>query len=169
MLSTAECQLLASRLRLRNERLFVIEAGSGGVLQAALSAPAGASAWFVGGICCYADELKTGWLGLRPELIQAHGAVSDRVVEALAEAALARTSADWVVAESGIYGPGGGRPEKPVGLVFLCVAHRNGKRHAWRLQLQGERTAMRQLSARSAVQTLCQLTHGDPAARSNLG
>ncbi len=143
MLPSQELEPLGDLLAARGESLCLVEASAGGALQAALSLAPGASRWFHGGIVAYHDSIKTGWLGLDERVLIEHGAVSTAAVEAMGAAALARCGAHWVLVESGVYGPSGGSPEKPVGLVYLHVAHRAGWRQTSRLQLGGDRAALR--------------------------
>lgn len=168
MLATAEIARLGECLARRGERLFVIEAGSGGALQAALSAPPGASAWFMGGLVCYADALKLGMLGVEESLLVRHGAVSPQVVAAMAKGALARVDADWVLVESGVYGPAGGSPEKPVGLVQVHIAHRGADGVTWRWMFSGGRAQIRrQLIEKALARLERELMDADASA--NLG
>jgi nicotinamide-nucleotide amidase len=81
---------------------------------------------FLGGVIAYANSIKEGLLGVPPELLAVHGAVSDPVAQAMAEGARRATGAIWAVAVTGIAGPGGGSAEKPVGLVHLAIAGPDG-------------------------------------------
>lgn len=165
MLPTEQLIRLGDGLAARHQTLCVVEASAGGAVQAALSLQSGASRWFAGGLVAYADSLKTGWLGLDVQVLIDHGAVSAAAVEAMADAALARTDADWVLVESGVYGPAGGSPEKPVGLVYLCAAHREGRRQVERRQLTGDRASLRAaVVAESAKLLIQQLQAADDGA-----
>jgi nicotinamide-nucleotide amidase len=97
------------------------ESCTGGLLAARLTELAGASDYFKGGIVVYSNEAKVSQAGVPRELIEAHGAVSEEVARALADGARARLGADVGVGITGVAGPGGGTPEKPVGLVWLSV------------------------------------------------
>ena len=103
---------------------------SGGGLGAALTAVPGASDVFLGGVIAYANAVKEGWLGVPPELLAGHGAVSDPVAIAMAEGVRRRTGSDWALSVTGIAGPGGGSAAKPVGLVHLGLAGPAGSRSA---------------------------------------
>ncbi len=103
------------------------ESCTGGLVAAALTSAAGASTVFERGFVTYSNEAKTEMLGVPPELIAAHGAVSEQVARAMAEGALARSRADISVSVTGIAGPGGGSREKPVGLVHFAAAARDGE------------------------------------------
>jgi nicotinamide-nucleotide amidase len=102
------------------------ESCTGGLLAARLTDPPGASRYVRGGIVAYADEAKVAQAGVPVELIERHGAVSPEVAQALAEGARTRLGADVGVGVTGIAGPGGGTPEKPVGTVYLCVVSTDG-------------------------------------------
>jgi nicotinamide-nucleotide amidase len=113
-------------LRQRGQSLAVAESCTGGGLGAALGAVPGASDVWLGGVIAYANSVKQGLLGVPAELLQAHGAVSDPVAQAMAEGARRATGADWALAITGVAGPGGGSDAKPVGLVHLAVAGPDG-------------------------------------------
>ena len=113
-------------LRQRNQTLAVAESCTGGGLGAALAAVPGASAVFLGGVIAYANAVKQELLGVAPELLAAHGAVSDPVAQAMAEGARRATGAHWALAVTGIAGPACGSAEKPVGLVHIAVAGPDG-------------------------------------------
>ena len=118
--------VVLERLRRRGETLAVAESCSGGGLGAALAAVPGASDVFLGGVIAYANSLKEGLLGVPPELLAEHGAVSDPVAIAMAEGVRRGTGSDWALSVTGIAGPGGGSAAKPVGLVHLGLAGPGG-------------------------------------------
>jgi len=120
--------VVLERLRQRGETLAVAESCTGGGLGAALAAVPGASDVFLGGVIAYANAVKEGLLGVPPELLAEHGAVSDPVAIAMAEGVRRRTGSDWALSVTGIAGPGGGSAAKPVGLVHVAVAGPNGSR-----------------------------------------
>ncbi len=109
-------------LRERGATLAVAESCTGGRLAAAFTEAAGASDYFVGGVVAYANEVKTNVLGVPREILERHGAVSREVAEAMASGARRIFGADYAVSTTGIAGPGGGTPEKPVGTVWIAVA-----------------------------------------------
>jgi nicotinamide-nucleotide amidase len=106
--------------------LAVAESCTGGLLAATLTEIPGSSDVFDRGFVTYSNEAKQQMLGVPGDALEAHGAVSRETVEAMARGALGRADADIVVAVTGIAGPGGGTPEKPVGLVHFAAASRNG-------------------------------------------
>ena len=118
--------VVLDQLRQRGQTLAVAESCTGGGLGAALGAVPGASDVWLGGVIAYANSVKQGLLGVPAELLQAHGAVSDPVAQAMAEGARRATGADWALAITGVAGPGGGSAAKPVGLVHLAVAGPDG-------------------------------------------
>jgi nicotinamide-nucleotide amidase len=130
----ADADSLASvvleRLRQRGETLAVAESCTGGGLGAALTAVPGASDVFFGGVIAYANAVKEGLLGVPPELLAEHGAVSEPVAIAMAEGVRRRIGSDWALSLTGIAGPGGGSAAKPVGLVHLGLAGPTGSRGA---------------------------------------
>src|SRR6185312_5832414 len=107
----------------------------------------GSSAYVVGGVVAYSNEAKVELLGVDAALIEEHGAVSEPVARAMAEGALERSGADLALAVTGIAGPGGATPGKPVGLVWLALAWRDAQAalqlDAEQRVLPGDRTAVR--------------------------
>ncbi len=120
----AAVHTLATRLRARGEHLATAESCTGGLIAAACTSIAGSSDWFDRGMVTYSNLAKTEMLGVDAALIAAHGAVSEEVVRAMAQGALRHSAAQWSVAVSGVAGPGGGTPNKPVGLVWTAWARR---------------------------------------------
>jgi nicotinamide-nucleotide amidase len=107
-----------------------------------------------GGTVTYANEAKTGLLGVDPALIERHGAVSPEVAAAMAAGALERHGVDVAVAITGIAGPGGGSDEKPVGTVCWCVRHADGGELARTVRVPGGRTEVRDRSTTVAMHML---------------
>jgi nicotinamide-nucleotide amidase len=114
--------IVADALMARGQTLAVGESCTGGGLGARLTALPGSSRWFVGGAITYSNEAKVALLGVDPDIISTHGAVSRECVEQMAVGARRVTGADWGVGITGIAGPDGGSDEKPVGLVWIGVA-----------------------------------------------
>ena len=114
------------RLRARGMMAATAESCTGGLIAAALTAIAGSSDVVDRGFVTYSNAAKTEMLGVDPALIQSHGAVSKPVAAAMAEGALQRSQASLTVAVTGVAGPGGGTPDKPVGTVWFGLASRGG-------------------------------------------
>ena len=147
-------EALAQQLRPRQWRLVTAESCTGGLIAAACTSVAGSSDWFERGFVTYSNEAKCESLGVAPALIAQHGAVSAEVARAMAEGALVHSRADVSVAVTGIAGPGGGTPDKPVGTVWLAWAVRDEAATATRLQLPGDRSAIREQTVVHALQAL---------------
>ena len=140
-------------LKSRRLSLAVAEGDTGGLLLAGLTAAPGSSAVVIGGVVAYADALKTELLEVQPELLREHGAVSAAAARAMASGVRRLARADIGLATTGIAGPGGATPTKPVGLAFVAVATGSGahvREHRW----TGERAANRQASADAALALL---------------
>jgi len=119
-------EVVGMYLVMRQKTLAVAESCTGGLLAERLTRISGSSSYFLGGAVCYTNELKTRWAGVPADLIQAHGAVSQPVAQALAEGVRARAGASIGVGITGIAGPTGGSNDKPVGLVFVALADERG-------------------------------------------
>ena len=146
---------LAERLRARGWRIAAAESCTGGLLAAACTALAGSSDWFERGFVTYSNAAKTEQLGVDAALIAAHGAVSAETARAMALGAVARSHADLGVAITGIAGPGGAVPGKPVGTVWLALARRgDAQASASLLQLAGDRAAVREALVGAALAAL---------------
>lgn len=118
--------VVAQELTARQQTLAVAESCSGGLLAKRLTDIPGSSAFFQAGIVTYSNAMKTALLGVPAKLIDTHGAVSEQVARAMAEGVRDRCSTDYGIGITGVAGPGGGTPEKPVGLIHLALAHPNG-------------------------------------------
>ena len=156
-------QRLADALRARGWRLAAAESCTGGLIAAACTSVAGSSDWFERGFVTYSNAAKAESLGVDPALIAAHGAVSEPVARAMAEGALAHSRADLAVAVTGIAGPGGGSADKPVGTVWLALARHGAATLAERLQLPGDRTAVRERTVERALDGLIEAVCDVPA------
>lgn len=119
-------EVVARRLLAKSVRLALAESCTGGYLAHRLTNVPGISQSLWGGVVAYANDAKAHWLEVPAALLETHGAVSAPVAEAMARGALQRAGADLAVAITGIAGPGGGTPEKPVGTVFIALAWANG-------------------------------------------
>jgi nicotinamide-nucleotide amidase len=145
---------LAQALRARGGKIATAESCTGGLIAAACTAVAGSSDWFERGFVTYSNEAKVDSLGVPMALIQTHGAVSEEVARAMAEGALAHSRATLAVAVTGIAGPGGATPGKPVGTVWMALALRGGATHAELLNLAGDRSAVREQTVAHALHRL---------------
>ncbi len=145
---------LADALRARSWKIATAESCTGGLIAAACTAVAGSSDWFERGFVTYSNEAKAELLGVPAALIAACGAVSAEVACAMAVGALARSQAQLAVAITGIAGPGGGSPAKPVGTVWLALAHAGAAARAELLQLAGDRAAVREQTVHAALARL---------------
>jgi nicotinamide-nucleotide amidase len=152
-------ELVISLAAAQGLRLATAESCTGGMVAARLTDVPGSSASFVGGVVAYADEVKRGELDVSGEVLAEHGAVSAEVAGAMAEGARRRLGADVAVSVTGIAGPGGGTPEKPVGLVYLHAAGPDGSL-ARVLDLPGEREQVRVRATVTALHLLRALLTG---------
>jgi nicotinamide-nucleotide amidase len=150
---TALVLRLADALRGRGWRLATAESCTGGLIAAACTDAAGSSDWFERGFVTYSNAAKTELLGIDPALIAAHGAVSEAVARAMVAGTLARAPVQLAVAVTGIAGPGGAMPGKPVGTVWLAWGTAAGVQ-AERLQLDGDRAAVRAGTVQAALRRL---------------
>jgi nicotinamide-nucleotide amidase len=146
-------EIVLDLCRQRGLTLATAESCTGGLIGARLTEVAGASDVFLGGVIAYSNEVKEKQLGVPGELLRKHGAVSAEVGAAMAAGARGALGADFAVADTGIAGPGGGTPEKPVGLVFLAVDGPAGAT-TMRLQLPGDRETVRARATALALHAL---------------
>jgi nicotinamide-nucleotide amidase len=148
---------VGARLLAAGRRLVCAESCTGGWIAKLCTDIAGSSDWFDCGFVCYSNAAKTRDLGVPEKLIESEGAVSDAVVRAMAEGALARTQANVAIAVSGIAGPGGAVPGKPVGTVWFALAHRQEDRlecQGHLIQFDGDRDAVRRQAVEYALNLL---------------
>jgi nicotinamide-nucleotide amidase len=151
-----EAQALLTAYRAAGLRIATVESCTGGLVAGCLTAIAGSSDVVDRGFVTYSNEAKTDQVGVPTELIARHGAVSAQVARAMAEGALAHSRADAAIAVTGIAGPGGATPGKPVGLVYLCGARRGREPIVERHQFHGDRHAVRVASVEAAFTILRQ-------------
>lgn len=117
-----EAELLAFELGLRHKTMCCAESCTGGLIGAAMTDMAGSSEYFLGSAVTYSNEAKMKLLGVREQTLADHGAVSEETASEMALGAAALFGADYSVAVTGIAGPGGETPTKPVGLVYIAVS-----------------------------------------------
>jgi nicotinamide-nucleotide amidase len=148
---------------LAGRRIAIAESCTGGLLAARLTERPGSSAYVAGGVVAYANEAKTELLGVEPDMLAAHGAVSEPVAEAMAEGAMSRFGADTAIAITGIAGPGGGTADKPVGTVCFTVMLADGETVTRTLRLPGDRSDIRERSTTVAMHLLRRALSTPPA------
>lgn len=144
-------QAVVSHLAAQGLKAAAAESCTGGLIAKRITDVPGSSRVFEFGWVTYADRAKTEMLGVPAEVLERHGAVSQPVVAAMAEGALARSGADAAVAVSGVAGPGGGTPEKPVGTVWLAWAFRNGETVTEMMFYPRDRESFRQMVSQKAL------------------
>ncbi|KRW75102.1 damage-inducible protein CinA [Pseudomonas sp. TTU2014-096BSC] len=151
---------LGRALQLAGAHVTTAESCTGGGIAEAITRIAGSSAWFEAGFVTYSNEQKTRQLGVPTPLFEQVDAVSREVVEAMARGAQRGSGARFAVAVSGVAGPGGGSPEKPVGTVWLAWAAAE-RMFARRFQFAGDRQAVREQSVEAALVGLISLVNGE--------
>jgi nicotinamide-nucleotide amidase len=143
-------EVIAAELTMHNATISAAESCTGGLLAQRLTSIAGSSSYFLGGVVCYSNELKSAWVGVPAELIQAKGAVSAEVAIALAEGIRRRVGSTFGVGITGIAGPGGGTEEKPVGTVYIALAHAGGVKERG-VRFPGDRESIRWQASQAAL------------------
>jgi PncC family amidohydrolase len=146
-------------LRDRGLTLATAESSTGGLVAHRITRVSGSSSYYLGGFVTYANEAKEALVGVRHETLLAHGAVSEETAQEMACGARERLGADLGIATTGIAGPTGGTPEKPVGLVYVALSAADVQlceRHVW----QGDRMANNQQSAEAALQLVRSYVQG---------
>ena len=147
------CERLALALKNRGWMMATAESCTGGLIAASCTGLSGSSDWFERGFVTYSNAAKTDQLGVPADLIAAHGAVSEPVAHAMALGALAHSRAQVSVAVTGVAGPSGGSPEKPVGTVWFGWTVQ-GQTWTERLHFDGDRDAVRAATVCHALQGL---------------
>jgi len=147
---TLTASRVAARLRERCMRLATAESCTGGWIAKVLTDLAGSSDWFERGVVTYSNRSKHELVGVREATLERHGAVSEASVREMAAGLLARSGADITLAVSGIAGPGGGTPDKPVGTVWF--AWDGPRRTTRRIRFDGDREAVRRQAVLAALE-----------------
>jgi PncC family amidohydrolase len=153
---------LGSACRERGVRIGTAESCTGGLVAHLITEVPGSSDYFSGGLVTYSNDLKTGLVDVPADVLEAHGAVSAQVARAMAVGARHRLEVDLAVAVTGIAGPDGGTPAKPVGLTYVAVADPDGddvRRYVW----DSDRTGNKRLSAGAALDLLLARLSGPTA------
>jgi nicotinamide-nucleotide amidase len=146
-------EVVGLKLSVGGYTVAVAESCTGGLLAQRLTEVPGSSKYFIEGVVAYANDAKTRTLGVEPMLLLEHGAVSAPVAEAMAEGIRQRAGTDFGLSTTGIAGPGGGTAEKPVGTVFIALAHESGTEHR-KLNLPGDRQLVRWRASQAALDLL---------------
>jgi nicotinamide-nucleotide amidase len=142
---------LGARLKRAGATLVTAESCTGGWIAQAVTSVAGSSAWFERGFVTYSNASKRELLGVAEQTLQQHGAVSEQTAREMALGALARGKGTHAVAVTGVAGPGGGTPDKPVGMVCFAWADRNGVKSDTR-HFAGDRESVRRQSVVHALE-----------------
>jgi len=148
---------IVQKLIANNKTITCAESCTGGLIASMLTQKAGVSAAINGTLVTYANPIKESWLGVDADILKQYGAVSEECVRGMLEGALGVAKASYAIATSGIAGPTGGTPEKPVGTVYIGVASDTGSFQVERLLLDGDREYIQQQSAFHALKLLLQL------------
>ncbi|MFA7237704.1 MAG: nicotinamide-nucleotide amidohydrolase family protein, partial [Phycisphaeraceae bacterium] len=135
----------------RGMTLATAESCTGGLIGQLLTDIPGSSHYYRGGFITYCNDLKTQLLGVRPEVLRQYGAVSEQCAGEMAGGALKNSGADIAVSVTGVAGPDGGTPDKPVGTICFGVAQRDHKTQTHRIMLGGDRTFIRLRAAYTAL------------------
>jgi PncC family amidohydrolase len=146
-------------LRQRGMRLAVAESCTGGLLGHHLTNIPGSSTYFVGGLITYAYEAKVKLLGVRWETLERYGAVSKEIALEMARGVRELLAADIGLAVTGIAGPGGGTPDKPIGLTWIGLSSRDFD-EAWRFVWEGDRLSNKKQSVEAGLKLLIEYLHG---------
>jgi nicotinamide-nucleotide amidase len=134
--------------------LATAESCTGGLIAQRITAQNGASSMFRGGVVAYHNDIKSGKLGVSPKTIEKYGAVSEETARELAEGAVREIGSDYGIGVTGIAGPSGGTPQKPVGTIWIALAEKDRKTVARKLSLDFGRVMNRERAATSALELL---------------
>ncbi len=155
---------LGMALKAKGLVMATAESCTGGWISQAVTMVPGSSNWFDCGFVTYTNRSKHEVLGVRNATLESQGAVSEQTVTEMAQGALRHSRADCCVAVSGVAGPDGGSPSKPVGTVWLAVADNQGSTRAWRLMLGGDRDQVRRQTVIAALRALIDLVRQPQSA-----
>ena len=147
-----QAQALGERLRAARDVLVTAESCTGGWIAKCLTDIPGSSEWFDCGMVAYSYEAKQALLGVRPQTLEEHGAVSRETAIEMVSGALVHSGATVAVAVTGIAGPGGGGADKPVGTVWIAWKRRGGYARAQAFHFDGDREAVRRQTVGRALQ-----------------
>lgn len=150
----ALAQRTGERLQAAHLMLVTAESCTGGWIAKTITDVAGSSAWFDCGLAAYSYEAKQALLGVRPQTLETHGAVSRETAIEMVSGALVHSGASVAVAVTGIAGPGGGTEDKPVGTVWVAWKRRGGYPRATLFHFDGDRDAVRRQTVSAALEGL---------------
>lgn len=143
---------LGQSLKAKGHKIATAESCTGGWIAQAITEIPGSSAWFDRGFVTYSNNAKVQMLGVSPQTLAEHGAVSTEIAQQMAMGALANSEADWAIAVTGIAGPDGGSEEKPVGTVYVAWQNKTGFSKVERLSLSGNRLQIRRQTITKAME-----------------
>lgn len=147
-------RLIGEQLKMRQATVTAAESCTGGWIAKVFTDISGSSAWFERGFVTYSNEAKQQMVGVHSETLAQFGAVSEQTVREMASGASQAAAAEYAIAVSGIAGPDGGTPEKPVGTVWFAIAGPEGRVFTQRQIFAGDRDAVRRQAVIWALQTL---------------
>lgn len=139
-------------LKVRRKTIATAESCTGGGIAQAITEVPGSSVWFDRGFVTYSNTAKVQMLGVNPQTLEHYGAVSAETAAEMAAGALARSDADVSVAVTGIAGPDGETPDKPIGTVFIAWVHKNGEAKTVKKKFAGNRRQIREQTVKSALE-----------------
>ncbi|MGH8739410.1 MAG: CinA family protein [Burkholderiales bacterium] len=151
---------LGERLKAAGAQLVTAESCTGGWAAQVVTSVAGSSEWFERGFVTYSNAAKQEALGVRPETLRRHGAVSEQTAQEMALGALARSKGSLALSITGVAGPGGGSPDKPVGTVCFAWAEAKGLIKSETLQFAGDRESVRRQSVVHALEGVLKALDG---------
>jgi len=160
-MSSNKLQDISKKFIDQNFYLGVAESCTGGLLAKKITDESGSSAWFDCGFITYSNESKTTMLGVNKKAITEFGAVSREVAQEMAIGVQKNSRAIFSISITGVAGPNGGSPEKPVGTVYICFAFQGCVLKDYKLQLSGERSSIREQTVSFIIEELDKLTFND--------
>ena len=160
-MSSNKLQNISKKFTDQNFYLGVAESCTGGLLAKKITDESGSSAWFDCGFITYSNASKTTMLGVNKESIVEFGAVSREVAQEMAIGVQKNSRAIFSISITGVAGPNGGSPEKPVGTVYICFAFQGCVLKDYKLQLSGERSSIREQTVSFIIEELDKLTFND--------
>jgi nicotinamide-nucleotide amidase len=145
---------LGQSLKAKGKKIATAESCTGGGIAQIITEVPASSAWFDRGFVTYSNSAKVQMLGVRQETLEKYGAVSAETAKEMVTGALAHSEADIAIAVTGIAGPEGGSPDKPVGMVFIAWAWKNGNYKVEKMQFSGNRHRIREQTVKMAIERI---------------